>query len=61
MVKAVRPVEWQHDSADQALFKWGCHLLLKASKRLKIDDPLIPRWQEMLARLPDYPANEHGR
>ena len=30
---------------DLALFKWGCHTLLKASRRLKIDDPLIPRWK----------------
>ncbi len=45
---------------DLALFKWGCHTLLKASKRLKIDDPLAPRWKEVVERLPDYPADEYG-
>ena len=45
---------------DLALFKWGCHTLLKASKRLNIDDPLIPRWKEVVEGLPDYPADQHG-
>lgn len=45
---------------DLALFKWGCHTLLKASQRLKLDDPLIPRWKAVVERLPDYPADEHG-
>jgi hypothetical protein len=45
---------------DLALFKWGCHTLLKASRRLNIDDPLIPRWKALIERLPDYPADEHG-
>jgi hypothetical protein len=45
---------------DLALFKWGCLTLLKASHRLKIDDPLIPRWKSVVDRLPDYPADEHG-
>lgn len=45
---------------DLALFKWGCHTLLKAGARLRIDDPLVPRWREVIARLPDYPADDHG-
>jgi hypothetical protein len=45
---------------DLALFRWGCHTLLKASRRLAIDDPLIPRWQEVVERLPDYPVDEYG-
>jgi hypothetical protein len=45
---------------DLALLKWGCHTLLKASKRLKIDDPLIPRWEAVVEGLPDYPADEFG-
>ena len=51
---------FQDCNFDLALFKWGCHTLLKASKRLRIDDPLIPRWKEAVERLPDYPADEHG-
>lgn len=45
---------------DMALFKWGCHPLLHASQRLKIDDPLIPRWKEVTKRLVAFPVNEHG-
>jgi alpha-L-fucosidase 2 len=45
---------------DLALFKWGCLTLLKASKRLEIDDPLIPRWKEVAQNLVDFPADEHG-
>jgi len=45
---------------DLALFKWGCYTLLKASKRLGIDDPLIPRWREVVSRLVDFPADEKG-
>ena len=45
---------------DLALFKWGCLTLLKASKRLRVDDPLIPRWKEVVERLPAYPPDEYG-
>jgi len=45
---------------DLALFKWGCHVLLHASKRLGIKDPLIPRWKEVTNRLVDFSVNEHG-
>jgi len=45
---------------DLALFKWGCNTLLKASRRLGIDDPLIPRWKEVVKRLPDYAADGFG-
>ncbi len=45
---------------DLALFKWGCHTLLKASKRLGIDDPLIPRWKQVTEKLIDFPADDHG-
>lgn len=45
---------------DLALLKWGCHVLIQSARRLKIDDPLIPRWQDVLKRLPEYAADEHG-
>ncbi|NQV36131.1 MAG: hypothetical protein HQ515_25795, partial [Phycisphaeraceae bacterium] len=45
---------------DLALFKWGCHTLLKASERLGIADPLIPRWRDVTQRLVDYPFDEYG-
>ncbi len=52
--------EYRNANFDLALFKWGCHTLLKACSRLNIDDPLIPRWQEVTARLVDFPADEQG-
>ena len=45
---------------DLALLKWGCQTLLQVCKRLKIDDPLIPRWQDVLQRLTDFPVDEYG-
>lgn len=51
---------WEDCNFDLALFKWGCFTLLQASQRLKIDDPLIPRWREVAARLPDFPVDEFG-
>jgi hypothetical protein len=47
-------------SHDLALFRWGCAALLAACERLKIDDPLIPRWRDVVNRLVDYPQNETG-
>jgi len=51
---------WKDCNFDLALFKWGCLTLLKASKRLGIDDPLIPSWKQVAERLVDFPADEHG-
>jgi len=45
---------------DLGLFKWGCYTLLKASKRLGIDDPLKPKWKEVTERLVDYSHDEYG-
>jgi hypothetical protein len=45
---------------DLALFRWGCFTLLKASQRLGINDPLIPRWEAVVNHLVDYPIDEYG-
>lgn len=45
---------------DLALLRWGCSALLQACERLKLDDPLVPRWKEVLAKLADYPVDENG-
>lgn len=45
---------------DLALCKWGCHILLKTCQRLGIDDPLIPRWQDAIDRLVDFPFDARG-
>ncbi|MHC4884255.1 MAG: glycosyl hydrolase family 95 catalytic domain-containing protein [Planctomycetota bacterium] len=45
---------------DLSLFKWGCHILLKASKRLEINDPLSSRWEDVTENLVSFPADENG-
>ena len=45
---------------DLALLKWGCQSLLQICERLKIQDPLIPKWQHVLQRLTDFPVDEYG-
>lgn len=51
---------WKDANFDLALFKWGCYTLLKANKRLGIDDPLIPQWKNVVNHLVDFPADENG-
>jgi hypothetical protein len=45
---------------DLALLRWGCQTLLWSAGRLKLDDPLIPKWKDVLTRLVDFPADENG-
>jgi hypothetical protein len=45
---------------DLALLRWGCQTLLWSARRLKLDDPLIPKWEDVLNRLVDFPADENG-
>ena len=45
---------------DLAIIRWGCQTLLDICQRLKIDDPLIPRWQDVLKNLVDYPQDKNG-
>ncbi|MBA2813211.1 Tat pathway signal sequence domain protein [Streptomyces sp. KM273126] len=45
---------------DLSLIRWGCATLLEASERLGVDDPLKPRWQEVLTRLTPYPVDGNG-
>jgi alpha-L-fucosidase 2 len=39
---------------DLSLIRWACGTLLDAARRLRIDDPRIPRWQEVAAHLVPY-------
>lgn len=52
------PVEAADTNYDLALLRWGCTTLLHTAARLKINDPLIPRWQDTLARLTPYPVDD---
>ncbi|GHJ39810.1 hypothetical protein Sm713_54190 [Streptomyces sp. TS71-3] len=45
---------------DLALIRWGCTTLLDSARTLGIDDPLAPRWQDVLARLVPAPTDENG-
>nr|CTQ96400.1 FIG01129619: hypothetical protein [Kibdelosporangium sp. MJ126-NF4] len=41
---------------DLALIRWSCRTLLE----IKPDDPLAPKWREVLATLVDYPVDANG-
>ena len=43
-----------------ALFRWGCRTLIEIDKRYEINDPLLPKWKDVVARLVEYPTNENG-
>jgi len=45
---------------DLALIRWSCRTLLESARLLGIDDPLAPRWQEVLDTLVDYPVDANG-
>ncbi len=45
---------------DLALLRWGCQTLLWSAQRLKLDDPLIPKWHDLLSLLVDFPVDENG-
>ena len=43
-----------------ALLRWGCTALIQSAQRLKIDDPLLPKWRDTLERLAAYPVDDNG-
>ena len=45
---------------DLALLRWGCEALIGICERLGMDDPLLPRWKEVVSNLTDYPIDENG-
>ena len=45
---------------DLALLRWGCTALVESCQRLNIDDPLLPKWINVLGNLRDYPADSNG-
>ena len=47
-------------SLNIALARWGFKTLIEISKRLKINDPLLPQWKDRLAKMADYQVNENG-
>jgi hypothetical protein len=45
---------------DLSLIRWGCATLLESARILRIDDPLVPAWRDILATLADYPVDANG-
>lgn len=45
---------------DLALLRWGCQTLIQASERLKINDPLMVEWKNVLKNLTPYPMDGNG-
>lgn len=50
------------DDANEAIamINWGCSTLLWMADRLKVNDPDIPRWKDILARVVDPPVDQYG-
>lgn len=42
---------------DLSLCRWSCQVLLESAARLQVQDPLIPVWQDILAKLAPYPED----
>ncbi|OCT11481.1 hypothetical protein A8709_07375 [Paenibacillus pectinilyticus] len=45
---------------DLSLLRWGCKTLITACHRLGLNDELLPRWNEVLNNLADYPVDQTG-
>jgi len=39
---------------DLSLIRWGCRTLAQTAEQLHLDDPRVPRWRDVLARLVPY-------
>lgn len=45
---------------DLSLLRWGCETLIECCDILKVDDPLLQKWKDILERLTPYPVDETG-
>jgi hypothetical protein len=43
-----------------ALARWGFGTLIDCAKRLKIEEPMLPRWKDLLENMTPYPVDERG-
>ncbi|MFI7294580.1 glycosyl hydrolase family 95 catalytic domain-containing protein [Streptomyces sp. NPDC050121] len=50
----------QDTNYDLALIRWGCQTLIESAELLGVDEELIPRWRDVLARLTPYPVDDNG-
>ncbi len=47
-------------SLNIALARWGFKTLIDCANRLKIDDPLLPKWKDRLTKMQDFNINNDG-
>ncbi|GAA3436161.1 glycosyl hydrolase family 95 catalytic domain-containing protein [Kutzneria kofuensis] len=45
---------------DLALIRWGCQTLIDSAQILGINDPLAPKWRDVLTNLTPYPTDANG-
>jgi len=45
---------------DLALLRWGLETLIASAQRLGLDEPLLPRWRDVLANLAPFPTDSAG-
>jgi len=45
---------------DLALLTWGLETLIASADRLQLEDPLLPRWRDVLANLTLFPTDSSG-
>lgn len=45
---------------DLALLRWGLETMIASAGQLRIDDPLLPRWRDVLANLTPFPTDSAG-
>ena len=45
---------------DLALLTWGLETLIASAERLQLEDPLLPRWRDVLANLTLFPTDSSG-
>lgn len=43
-----------------ALARWGFGTLIDCANRLKMDEPMLPRWKDLLENITPYPVDERG-
>ena len=45
---------------DLALLTWGLETLIASAGHLRVDEPLLPRWRDVLANLTPFPTDSAG-
>ena len=45
---------------DLALLRWGLETLIASAARLRLNEPMLPRWRDVLANLTPFPTDTAG-